>query len=94
MKNPPLFDPEKTYVDVKHGPYAGRYPIYRTMDRFRKDRPHDKVVVPWYQGEKSDWILTDDGYVVQILHTYVLGDAAKRARLTKVIRVAWNSFPY
>lgn len=88
------FDPEKTYVVVHHGPYEGRYPVYRTLARFRKDHPKTPVVIPWFKGEEADWVQTDDGYVCQVIRTYWLGGKKKRKRLTKVVRVAWNSFPY
>ncbi|MBE0645676.1 MAG: hypothetical protein IH600_16470 [Bacteroidetes bacterium] len=81
-------------MNIKHGPYSGRYPIFRTIDRFRKEWPESRVIIPWFKGEKGDWILTDDAYVVQVLNTYMLGNPEKRKRLTKVVRVAWNSFPY
>lgn len=90
----PLFDPGKTYVVVQYGPYAGRYPVFRSVDAFCKEHPGEHPVAPWWKGERGDWILCDDGHVAQVIRAYWLGNPMKRRRLTRVVRVAWTSAPY
>lgn len=87
-----LFDPEKTFVDIKHGRFRGRYPVYTSVRRWRRDYPKAQLYA-WHEGFKGDWVLCDDGHVCQVLDRYVLGEN-KRPDPTTVIRVPWTSAPY
>lgn len=88
------FDPGRTFVTLKHGPFKGRWEVFHSIDDFRRYYPNEPVVVPWHTAKKGDWVLTDDGKVCQILKEYWLGDPSRRKRLTHVFRVAWSSVPY
>ena len=43
------------------------YLIYDSLDEFNKDAGGESCVENWRRGQEGDWVLTDDGRVLEIL---------------------------
>ena len=44
-----------------------RHYIYDTREEFREKYPVTPLVKDWRKGREGDWVLSDDGRIVQLL---------------------------
>lgn len=64
---------------IRSGKYAGTHIIY---DSETEAKEHSIVFVkPWYKDSVSagDWVVSDDGYVIQLMHKYKLVNKRHRS---------------
>ena len=44
--------------------------LYENIGEFRISHPDTEIVGNWRLGEEGDWVMTDDGCIVQILRKF------------------------
>ena len=65
--------------------------LYDNLEEFKVFCPNEEVIGIWREGELNDWILTDDGYVCQILGKSKLNHPGYKTPRT-MIRTVCGSF--
>lgn len=69
--DPMSFDP-KRQVRVRRGKHAGFHTIYNSVKSFKEDYANTEPKHPWWESDVGDWVIADDGFVVQVLDKYEL----------------------
>ena len=65
--------------------------LYDDVDEFKAFCPNEEIVGTWREGQVCDWILTDDGYVCQILGKAKLNHPGYK-KLRTMVRTVCGSF--
>jgi len=69
--DPLAFDP-KRQVRVRRGKHAGFHTIYNSVLAFKTEHANTEPKHPWWESEVGDWVIADDGFIVQVLDKYEL----------------------
>ena len=65
--------------------------LYDNLEEFKVFCPNEDVVGIWREGELNDWVLTDDGYICQILGKSKLNHPCYKT-LRTMVRTVCGSF--
>jgi hypothetical protein len=58
------------FATKKKGKYAGQHPIFDNVAEFRKYKGDTPLIENWRTAIGGDWVLADDGCVIQVLVRY------------------------
>jgi len=52
------------------------YTLYKDEDEFRQHHPREKIVPDWRKAQSGEWIKSDDGKVMSIIHRWNMKDTS------------------
>ncbi len=58
------------------------YTLYKDEAEFRKYHPDEKIVPEWRKAQVGEWIKSDDGKVMSIIHRWNMKDTSVRGKKT------------
>jgi hypothetical protein len=58
------------FATKKKGKYAGQHPIFDNVAEFRRYKADTPLIENWRTAIGGDWVLADDGCVIQVLARY------------------------
>ena len=53
------------------------YTLYKDEDEFRQHHPREKIVPDWRGAQIGEWIKSDDGKVMSIIHRWNMKDTSE-----------------